>query len=419
MKKAIKILILFIILLILFFLVYYKESRQEEKVDPNKIIEISVIDKYDKIKEIHKNPEEEKYVLVDVIIDGIKYKDCGIRTKGSFIYESLKKYKIENYSYKVKLDYRNKKQKYKGMNELYINSSVYDATGIKEYLAYDIYNKMGIETQNYSLGHLKLGNVDRGLVTIIEVINENYIQKKYNSEDGNLYKPEADTILMKYDGADLKYVGEDYTSYEGIFRKTKTDRTTLDDKKRLINIVKNINNSSSAKIIEENFMDFDKIIKMIAINKVLGNIDTMTTQTTRNYYIYEKDGKIDILVFDFDLSLNSYVNASYWKQNINEFDLSKDDEKIYSRITEIILQNEEYLNKYYQYIEQTLLVFQNIENDNTVQNLYEKTKDLVKANEKSIFSYGNYKAEIKKLENFIYNRKNDYKNFKENKKFDY
>lgn len=412
MKKTVKILIFFIILLILFFLVYYKENRKEEKVDPNKIIEISVIDKYDKIKEIHKNPEEEKYVLVDVIIDGIKYKDCGIRTKGSIIYESLKKYKIENYSYKIKLDYRNKNQKYKGMNELYINSSVYDATGIKEYLVYDIYNKMGIETQNYSLGHLKLGNVDRGLVTIIEVINENYVQKKYKCDDGNLYKPEADTILMKYDGADLKYVGEDYTSYEGIFRKTKTDRTTLDDKKRLINIVKNINNTSSAKVIEENFMDFDKIIKMVAINKVLASIDTFTTQTTRNYYIYEKDGKIDILVFDFDLSLNSYVNASYWKQNINEFDLSKDDEKIYSRITEIILQNEEYLNKYYQYIEQTLLVFQNIENNNTVENLYEKTKDLVKANEKSIFSYGNYKAEVKELKRFIINRGNDYENFK-------
>ena len=114
MKKTVKILIFFIILLILFFLVYYKESRQEKKVDPNNIIEISVIDKYNKIKEIHENPEEEKYVLVDVIIDGIKYKDCGIRTKGSVIYESLKKYKIENYSYKIKLDYRNKNQKYKG-----------------------------------------------------------------------------------------------------------------------------------------------------------------------------------------------------------------------------------------------------------------------------------------------------------------
>lgn len=412
MKKTVKILIFFIILLILFFLVYYKESRQEKKVDPNNIIEISVIDKYNKIKEIHENPEEEKYVLVDVIIDGIKYKDCGIRTKGSVIYESFKKYKIENYSYKIKLDYRNKNQKYKGMNELYINSSVYDATGIKEYLIYDIYNKMGIETQNYSLGHLKLGNVDRGLVTIVEVINENYIQKKYNCDDGNLYKPEADIILMKYDGADLKYAGEDFTSYEGIFRKTKTNRTTLKDKKRLINIVKNINNSSSTKVIEENFMDFDKIIKLVAINKVLANIDTFTTQTARNYYIYEKNGKIDILVFDFDLSLSFYVNASYWKQNINEFDLSKDDEKIYSRITEIILQNEEYLNKYYQYIEQTLLVFQDIENDDTVQNLYEKTKDLVKANEKSIFSYGNYKTEIKELKRFIINRGNDYENFK-------
>ena len=128
MKKQWKLIIFFIIVIIIVLLNYHQVNRKEETFDRNAIIEISVIDKYDQIKDIHENPEAEEYALVDIVIDGVYYKKCGIRTKGSTIYKSMKRNHIDDYSYKIKLDYRNKNQNYKGISEFHVNSSIYDAT---------------------------------------------------------------------------------------------------------------------------------------------------------------------------------------------------------------------------------------------------------------------------------------------------
>ena len=99
----------FVFLILIIVCLCYKMNIKNNTIDKTKIIEISVIDKYKKIEKIHKNPEKEEYVLVDIVIDGNYYRDCGIRTKGQTIYAAIKKHKTNNYSYKVKLDYRNKR----------------------------------------------------------------------------------------------------------------------------------------------------------------------------------------------------------------------------------------------------------------------------------------------------------------------
>ncbi len=280
--------------------------------------------------------------------------------------------------------------------------------GIREYLVYEIYNKMGIKTQDYFLGHLKLGDVDRGLITVVEVINENYIKKAYNYEHANLYKP----IMInenEYAGADFRYLGDDLELYKGIFNKTKTIATLDEDKQRLIKILANINSSSDSKAIEENFIDFDKIIKMVAIDKALGCIDTFTRNYLRNSFLYEENGKIDILMFDCDFSLNYNVSPEFWTQNINEFDLTKDDAKIYSRIIEIINENEEYTKKYYQYVEETIQILEEMNENGTIDELLDKTEKIVLLNECTIYSKKMYARERVRLKEFIENRRNDWK----------
>lgn len=417
MRKILRIIIVFTIILSIILMYNYKEKINEEnatrkEIDNKKIIEVQIIDQYNKMYQLYENPEAEQYVEADIIIDGQYYNNVGIRTKGSIIYKTLDVLKLDNYSFKVKLDYKDKDQRYNGMSEIHLNTSFYDETGIREYLVYEIYNEMGIETQQYYLGHLRIGNLDRGLISIVEVINEEYVEYKYNSEIGNLYKPrfleeseylEAD---LQYFGADLRYLGEDEQSYNGIFENIRTLNTTAEDKKRLINIIRNINNSSSTEVIEENFMDFDKIIKMVAINKVIVNVDVFTGHTLRNFYIYEECGKIDILTFDFDISMDPALNTNYWKDDKNEFDLAKSDIKIHSRIGKIIVGNEEYTKKYYQYVEETQQKLKDMKIDELIDETVQKTKDIVKANEKKIYSYEIYEKNVKMLKEFMIERGN-------------
>lgn len=77
------------------------------------MVEVNIIDKYNNLQKIYKKPQEEKYVVVDMRIDNNYYYNVGIRTKGSSVYTYLNMNKLDNYSFKVKLNYINKNQKYK------------------------------------------------------------------------------------------------------------------------------------------------------------------------------------------------------------------------------------------------------------------------------------------------------------------
>lgn len=289
------------------------------------------------------------------------------------------------------------------MTEIYLNTGVYDNSEMREYLAYKIYNEMGIDTQSYSLADLKIDGNENGIVTIVEVINENYIAQKYANNQGNLYKP----TLIEWKGnfgADFRYSGEDLKEYEGIFNNVKTERTTEEDKYRLIKIIKSINEAKTKQELEKNFMDFDKIIKMIAINKAIANIDSFTSKTLRNYYLYELDDKIDIIPFDFDLTMGSNPNKIFWTEEFDTYELAKGDDEIYSKLVEIILKDNEYQERYKKYYYDTLQKIKDMEINSIIDNINSKIDEKVKLNTNKIYSYEEYKNGLNDLKNFMNNR---------------
>ena len=155
MKKIIRVIWIIIIIIIITILSIYKKNILKNE---NEIYKVNIIDKYNNMQELYKEPSKEEYVLIDISINGIYYKNVGIRTKGSTIYSYLKNKKSNYHSYKIKLDYREQKQNFKGMAEINLNTGNFDTTGIREYLVYYIYNEMGIETPNNNLVVLKINN---------------------------------------------------------------------------------------------------------------------------------------------------------------------------------------------------------------------------------------------------------------------
>lgn len=402
MNRMIKIIVILIIILAICVLWIYKKrinrESQLQKNTNNEIIEVNIIDKKNNMQKICKEPQKEEYVIVDMTIDNLYYQNVGIRTKGSSIYGYLKANNLENYSFKVKLDYINPNQTYKGITEIYLNTRVYDSTSMREYLAYRIYNEMGIDTQTYFLADLKINGEENGIITIVEVINQKYVAKKYKNNKGNLYKPIPIEGKGNY-GADLRYYDSKMENYKGIFNNIKTTNTNDNDKNRLIEIIKKIEKAKTNEEIEKNFIDFNKIIKMIAINKAIANIDNFTSKTLRNYYLYEIDNKIDIIPFDFDLTMGTNPNKLYWTENFDTYKLS-DDGEIYSKLVEIIINNSEYIERYKQYYFETLNTIQSMNIEQAIDDIDSKIDEKVKLNVNKIYSYNEYKKGIIDLKAF-------------------
>lgn len=403
MKKLIKAIWIIIFIITIIILNSYKKNILK---DEKEIYEINIIDKYNKMQELYEEPSKEEYVLIEISINGIYYRNVGIRTKGSTIYSYLKKEKSNYHSYKIKLDYREEKQNFKGMTEINLNTGNFDTTGIREYLVYYIYNRMGIETQNNNLTSLKIDNENYGIMTCVEVINLNYVYKRYYTKNINLYKPENSSI-KNCKGAELRYFGKEKDLYNGIFKNVKTFNTTEDDKERIIRILENINKANCNKNeFEQNFIDFDKIIKMVAINNMVSNIDSFTGKTLRNYYICEIDGKIDIIPFDFNMSMGVNSNPILW----NEGDIyNKSIKKAYynnkdSRILEVITKNDEYIKKYNEYARKTLEIMKSKEMKVKIEQIEAEIDPIMKKNKNSLYTYEEYKKGMEEIKEFINTR---------------
>lgn len=392
--------IFFIIIILLLTIYKYNHNETEKKLielSSDKIAEINIIDQYNNMEKLYEDPEAEKYVLVDIFINGEYFKDVGIRTKGSTIYNVIRKSSNpKEHSFKIKLDYVDENQNYNGINEFYLNTGVPDKSRIREYIVYEAYNDMGIATQKYCFTEVSINNISNGLFTMVEVINTRYVRSKYNSSNGNLYKPE-NIIQENVIGSDLIFRSNNPKTYKAIFNNTKTDNTRDEDKVRLVSILKKLKNNED---IEDSFVDFDKIIKIMAVNTVLENLDNFYGATRRNFYLYEENGKLDIIPFDFNMSLGRNGNHSAFPPDeVDDIDIFNDN--ITSIFIEIIKDNSDLLDKYYNYIFETIKM---LESENYVEKVDEidnKVSSIVEGDKNYIYTFDEYKLEVESIKNFI------------------
>lgn len=110
----------------------------------------------------------------------------------------------------------------------------------------------------------------------------------------------------------LKYIDENADSYSNIFDNAKTDISNA-DKTRLINSLKTL--SSGENI--ENVVDMDAVIKYFVVHNFVLNFDSYTGSMIHNYYLYEKDGQMQMIPWDYNLAFGGFSQAGGAESLIN------------------------------------------------------------------------------------------------------
>ncbi len=103
----------------------------------------------------------------------------------------------------------------------------------------------------------------------------------------------------------LKYIDDDPKSYSNIFDNAKTDVTNR-DKDRLIASLKNLTNYVNL----ENVVDIDEVLNYFVIHNFVVNGDSYTGSIIHNYYLYEEDGMLRMIPWDYNLAFGSFQGAS-------------------------------------------------------------------------------------------------------------
>nr|WP_307990552.1 CotH kinase family protein [uncultured Niameybacter sp.] len=109
----------------------------------------------------------------------------------------------------------------------------------------------------------------------------------------------------KSGGADLVYTDDNVESYSTLF-ESSVFKTTNQDYERVIKALKQLNEGQDI----ENYVDVEGVLKYIAANTVLVNLDSYFSNMQHNYYLYEEDGKITMLPWDYNLAFAGFQGGS-------------------------------------------------------------------------------------------------------------
>ena len=103
----------------------------------------------------------------------------------------------------------------------------------------------------------------------------------------------------------LKYTDDNPQSYSNIFDNAKTDITD-EDKTRLISSLKALSENYDI----ENVVDIESVIRYFVVHNFVCNGDSYTGSMIHNYYLYEKDGKLSMIPWDYNLAYGTFEGGN-------------------------------------------------------------------------------------------------------------
>lgn len=145
-------------------------------------------------------------------------------------------------------------------------------------------------------------------------------------------------------GADLNYTDDELSSYSDIWDGEVTN-TGKADHSRVVTALRNINAGTNL----EKYLDVENVLKYMAVHVFSVNLDSLSGNMAHNYYLYEYNGMLNILPWDYNLSFGGMNQEpdSDASEVVND---AVDTPFQMTAFFDALLENEEYLSRYHEYL---------------------------------------------------------------------
>lgn len=424
-----------------------KVTEYQKKLFGDEVLSIDIQVSDDDWQSLLDNAMNKEYIAGDLLINGVRFNDVGIRTKGNSSLTQLASTDGDRYSLQFKFDYYAKGQTCYGLDSFCVNNVLGDATYMKDYISYNIMNYIGVETPLVNYANVTVNGEDLGFYIALERYDKSFLDRAFGTSGGQLYnvkiqmgqrenfmdaangqndtmpqgqgmapmqRPEAteqngerEALAMGgvgfaggfgggVGGGSLLYTDDSITSYSAIFENSVFKKNTDSDKQRVIKAIQNLNEGTNL----ETYFDVDEILRYFAAHTVVVNLDSYISSMQQNYYIYERDGKISILPWDYGLAFGGFQSGS--ATDVVNFPIdtpvsgvSMEDRPLLSKLLEV----PEYLEKYHEYLREIVEGYFNSGLfEETVMGLNAKISAYV---EKDVSAFYTYEEYNKALSTFI------------------
>ena len=399
----------------------------------------------------------EEYAACSLVIDQTVCKNAAIRAKGNTSLTSVASYGNNRYSFKVEFDHYDQGNTYYGLDKLCLNNIIQDNTFMKDYVTYQMMAGFGADAPLCSFAYITVNGEDFGLYLAVEGVEESFLERKFGNDYGELYKPdsmdmgggrgngaefnpedmegfmnppenqEANQNIpqinpeAKGDGTQQKngnpsgpdapggmsrgsddvsliYTDDEYESYGNIFDNAKTEITDR-DKDRLIASLKLLNEGDDI----EHVVNVEEVIRYFVVHNFVCNFDSYTGSMIHNYYLYEKEGQLSMIPWDYNLAFGGFESGTDAQGLVNyPIDSPVSGGTIESRpMLAWIFASEEYTEQYHQYFAEFIeQYFVNGECENMIDTVSEMIAPYVEKDPTKFCSYEEFLEGVSTLKSF-------------------
>ena len=196
------------------------------------------------------------------------------------------------------------------------------------------------------------------------------------------------------DGVALIYSDDNLDSYSSIFDNSET-KTEEEDHKRVVEAIKNLNQGTDL----ETFVDVDEVLRYLAAHTVVVNLDSYSSNMGHNYYLYENEGKISILPWDYNMAFGGFQSGN--ASDVVNFPIDTpvsgvdlEDRPLIAKLLEV----PEYLEQYHTYLQEIMDgYFNDGKFEQKVEELNALISDHIESDTSGFFTFEEYNTAITQL----------------------
>ena len=244
----------------------------------------------------------EEYLPCTAVIDGETFHQVGLRAKGNNSLRLTEEYGLSRYSLKLEFDHYVDGGSYHGLDKFSLDASFQDNSYLKTWLAYDMMDFMGVPAPLRSYVWVTVNGRPWGLFLAIEEPEEAFARRNFGADHGQLYKPDYTSLNAENADLALRYVDDDPASYPNLFDNAKFD-VDAGDQARLIQALRVLSTGENL----ETAVNVDEVLRYFTVQVFVMNWDSYLGHTGHNYFLYEEDGVLSILPWDYNLAFGTYA----------------------------------------------------------------------------------------------------------------
>lgn len=201
-------------------------------------------------------------------------------------------------------------------------------------------------------GTLDLSAISNLLPDVLEIPEDFNLSDIINGDfdfsaikDGGFEMPDMGSFGgMGSDDVKLKYTDDSYDSYSNIFDNAKTDISDS-DKDRLISSLKSLSSYENL----EDILDIEQVIRYFVVHNFVCNGDSYTGSMIHNYYLYEEDGRLAMIPWDYNLAYGTFQGGNAQNEVNSPIDTPVSGDMSDRPMVGWIFSSKEYTSLYHQY----------------------------------------------------------------------